>query len=84
MDRGAWWATVRRVAESDMIEETDHACTNFLELGDYIVILQLQKKKNNHKITYKNLYFQLLLENWKMCLCEVMGPDDLSFLNVGF
>ena len=75
MDRGAWWATVRRVAESDMIEETDHACTNFLELGDYIVILQLQKKKNNHKITYKNLYFQLLLENWKMCLC-VRGTAD--------
>ena len=25
MDREAWWATVRRVAESDMIEATEHA-----------------------------------------------------------
>ena len=26
MDRGAWQATVHRVAESDMIEVTEHAC----------------------------------------------------------
>jgi len=25
MDRGAWWATVRRVAESDTTEATEHA-----------------------------------------------------------
>ena len=27
MDRGAWWASVHRVAESDMIEETKHVHT---------------------------------------------------------
>ena len=26
MDRGAWWATVHRVAESDMTEVAQHAC----------------------------------------------------------
>ena len=26
MDRGAWWATVRGVTESDMPEATEHAC----------------------------------------------------------
>ena len=26
MGRGAWWATVHRVAKSDMTEATDHAC----------------------------------------------------------
>ena len=26
MDRGAWWAMVLRVAESDTIEATEHAC----------------------------------------------------------
>ena len=26
MDRGAWWATVRGVTESDMPETTEHAC----------------------------------------------------------
>ena len=28
MDREAWLATVHRVAESDMIEVTEHTCTN--------------------------------------------------------
>jgi hypothetical protein len=27
MDRGARWATVHAVAESDMTEATEHACT---------------------------------------------------------
>ena len=27
MDRGAWWATVHGVTESDMTEATKHACT---------------------------------------------------------
>ena len=27
MDRGTWWATVHRVAESDTTEATKHACT---------------------------------------------------------
>ena len=27
MDRGAWWATVHRVAESDTTEVTEHAHT---------------------------------------------------------
>ena len=31
--------------ESDMTEETEHACTKFLELEDYIVILQFQKRR---------------------------------------
>ena len=26
MDRGAWWATVRGVPESDMTEVTQHTC----------------------------------------------------------
>ena len=26
MDREAWWATVHRIAESDMAEVTEHAC----------------------------------------------------------
>ena len=32
MDRGAWWATVHRVAESDTTEVTEHACTR-LKIG---------------------------------------------------
>ena len=28
MDRGAWWATVHRVAESDTAEVSWHACTH--------------------------------------------------------
>ena len=28
MDRGAWWATVHRVAESNTTEMTYHACTH--------------------------------------------------------
>ena len=29
MDRGAWWATVHTVAESDITEATKHACMHF-------------------------------------------------------
>ena len=29
MDRGAWWATVWRVTESDMTEATDYACVHW-------------------------------------------------------
>ena len=33
MDRGAWWATVHEVTESEMTEATEHACTSeFSEL----------------------------------------------------
>ena len=27
MDRGAWWATVHRIADSETAEVTEHACT---------------------------------------------------------
>ena len=29
MDRGAWWATVHRVAELDTAEATEHACMQY-------------------------------------------------------
>ena len=32
MDRRAWWATVHSVAELDMTEETEHACTYTYDL----------------------------------------------------
>ena len=32
MDRGAWWATVHRVSESDMTEATWHTCTHMVSL----------------------------------------------------
>ena len=28
MDRGAWWATVHRLVESDTTEMIEHACTH--------------------------------------------------------
>ena len=28
MDRGAWWATVHRVAQSDTTEAIQHTCTH--------------------------------------------------------
>ena len=31
MDRGAWWATVHRIAESDTIEVTEHTCTGMIQ-----------------------------------------------------
>ena len=30
MDRGAWWATVHRIAESDTTEVTEHKRTQML------------------------------------------------------
>ena len=30
MDRGGWWATVHRIAESDTTEVTEHKCTQVL------------------------------------------------------
>ena len=32
MDRGAWWATVHGVAESDATEATEHACMQLVQL----------------------------------------------------
>ena len=32
MDREAWWATVHRVAESDMTEATEHAHIIYIAL----------------------------------------------------
>ena len=33
MDKGAWWATVHSVTESDMIEKTRHTCTAHTRKG---------------------------------------------------
>ena len=35
MDRGAWWATVHSVTESDMTEATQHACKHLTYLTLY-------------------------------------------------
>ena len=32
-DRGAWRALVHRIAESDMTEAIEHACTTILKIG---------------------------------------------------
>ena len=39
MDRGAWRATVHRVAESDTIKVTEHACMYTLKL----ILFTIQK-----------------------------------------
>ena len=44
MDRGAWQATVHRVAESDTIEVTEHACMHakdimFREMEEKNIVL---------------------------------------------
>ena len=35
MDRGAWWATVPGVTESEMTEATEHAHTFYKENSDF-------------------------------------------------
>ena len=40
MDRGAWWATVHRIAESEMTEVTEHVCTQLYKTGFSVTILQ--------------------------------------------
>ena len=34
MDRGAWWATVHGVTESDTAEATEHTCTHICDVMD--------------------------------------------------
>ena len=45
MDRGAWWATVHRVIESDMTEATWHACKQDYLLITLLHVLFLQYPK---------------------------------------
>ena len=40
MNRGAWWATVHRIAELDMTEVTWHACTHELTANQKIMDLK--------------------------------------------
>ena len=42
MDRGAWQATVHRVAESDTIEVTEHACMPAKD----IMFREMEEKKH--------------------------------------
>ena len=41
MERGAWWATVHRTAESDMTEATEHVCR--------MTTINLKKKKKDRQ-----------------------------------
>ena len=43
MDRGAWWATVHRIAESEMTEVTEHACTQLYKTDVSVTILQIRE-----------------------------------------
>ena len=40
MNRGAWWATVHRIAELDTTEVTWHACTHELTANQKIMDLK--------------------------------------------
>ena len=57
MDRGAWWATVHRLAESAMTEATRQACTLvqiwlLTHIPAYGLLRILEKSCSKPKLTY--------------------------------
>ena len=46
MDRGAWWATVQRVAESDMTEVTEHAHIHTLPINNVVAVSGGQQRNS--------------------------------------
>ena len=40
MDRGPWWATVHRIAESATIEVTEHTCTGMIQDQSFQKVLK--------------------------------------------
>ena len=50
MDRGAWQATVHRVAESDTTEVTEHACRQGHERRGILSGMELPNRKKSDRI----------------------------------
>ena len=73
MDRGAWWATVHRVAESDTTEATEHARTLSIHYINAFVSIK-------HYTMTKTKY---LFECYGLSFCTGKWPNHLLGQDVG-
>ena len=87
MDRGAWWATVQRVAESDTTEVTEHAHTHTLPINGVVAVSGGQQRNSAGHI-HVSILPQTPLPCRVLCnveqssLCYTVGPCQLSLLYI--
>ena len=89
-DRGAWWATVHMVAESDTTEATSHTHTHIhimaILTGVVLICISLVISGFEHLFMYQRRYTNgnIFISCWpfKYHFCEILIQIFCLFLNI--